>query len=129
MSPAEQAKSAVPAKSTAETSYGLEDVIQATKPQSAEEEARAKDYFREFLEQVVKPGQLISKDVEENIKFRIAQIDQKLSAQLNEIMHEPEFQRLEGTWRGLHYLVDQTKTGEQLKLRVLNVSKRELFKD
>jgi type VI secretion system protein ImpC len=44
-------------------------------------------------------------------------------------MHKPEFQKLEGTWRGLHYLVDKSETGEALKIRVLNCSKRELFKD
>src|SRR5215475_5970260 len=82
-----------------------------------------------LLGQVVKPGQVISKDVEENIKFWIAQLDKKLSLQLNEIMHTPEFQKLEGTWRGLHYLVHQSETGEQLKIRVLNASKKDLFKD
>src|SRR5262249_33965199 len=70
-----------------------------------------------------------SKDVEKNIKYWIAQIDQKLSGQLNEIMHHPDFQKLEGSWRGLKYLVDQSETGENLKLRVLNVSKRDLAKD
>src|SRR5262249_3941898 len=74
-------------------------------------------------------GQVIKKDVEANIKFWISEIDRKLSSQLNEVMHHPEFQRLEGTWRGLHYLVHQSETGENLKIRVLNVTKRELFKD
>jgi type VI secretion system ImpC/EvpB family protein len=59
----------------------------------------------------------------------IAAIDARLSAQLNEVMHHPDFQRLEGTWRGLHYLVHQSETGENLKIRVLNVTKDELFKD
>src|SRR5262249_45132870 len=83
----------------------------------------------EFLRKVVQPGQVISKDVETNIKFWITEIDKKLSAQTSEIMHQTEFQKLESTWRGLHYLVDKTETGESLKLRVLNVSKRDLFKD
>ena len=48
---------------------------------------------------------MVSKDVETNIKAWIGEIDKKLSAQLNEIMHDPEFQKLESTWRGLHYLV------------------------
>jgi type VI secretion system protein ImpC len=56
-------------------------------------------------------------------------IDRKLSVQLAEILHHADFQRLEATWRGLHYLVHQTETGENLKIRVLNVSKRELLKD
>src|SRR5204863_1518835 len=48
---------------------------------------------------------------------------------LNEIMHKEEFQKLESTWRGLHYLVHQSETGESLKIRVINVNKRDLFKD
>ena len=54
---------------------------------------------------------------------------QGATAQVNEIMHQPEFQKLESTWRGLHYLVHHAETGENLKVRVLNVSKRDLFKD
>ena len=72
---------------------------------------------------------MISKDVETNVKFWIGEIDKKLSSQLNEILHHEEFQKLESTWRGLHYLVHQTETGEALKIRVLNVTKKDLFKD
>src|SRR5437764_210828 len=72
---------------------------------------------------------VVSKDVETNIKYWIGEIDKKLSSQLNEILHHPEFQKLEATWRGLHYLVHQSETGESLKIRVLNVTKRDLFKD
>jgi type VI secretion system protein ImpC len=107
----------------------LDQVIKATRPQDPSEAARTKTYFRRFLDQVVKPGQVVSKDVEANIKHWIGQIDKTLSLQLNEVLHHPDFQRLEGTWRGLHYLVHQTETGEGLKIRVLNVTKRELFKD
>ena len=71
----------------------------------------------------------VSTDVEANIKAWINEIDRKLSAQLNEILHDPDFQKLESTWRGLYYLVSQTETSESLKIRVLNVSKRELGKD
>jgi type VI secretion system protein ImpC len=60
---------------------------------------------------------------------RIRAIDRQMSAQLSEIMHAPEFQKLEGTWRGLHYLVHQSETGESLQLTVLNVTKRELLED
>jgi type VI secretion system protein ImpC len=107
----------------------LDQVIKATRPQDNSEAARTKTYFRRFLDQVVKPGQVVSKDVEANVKHWIGQIDNTLSAQLNEVLHHPDFQRLEGTWRGLHYLVHQSETGESLKIRVLNVTKRELFKD
>jgi type VI secretion system protein ImpC len=107
----------------------LDQVIQATRPQSEKEADRAKGYFKQFLEGVVKPGQVVSKDVETNIKYWVGEIDKKLSSQLNEIMHHPDFQKLEGTWRGLHYLVHQSETGETLKIRVLNVKKQELSKD
>src|SRR5215216_1725803 len=117
------------AAQTAEAPGLLDQVIQATRPQDAKEADRARGYFRQFLEGVVKPGQVVSKDVETNIKYWVGEIDKKLSAQLNEVMHHPDFQRLEGTWQGLHYLVHQSETGESLKIRVLNVKKQELFKD
>jgi type VI secretion system protein ImpC len=59
----------------------------------------------------------------------VAEVDRRLSAQLNEIMHHMAFQGLEGTWRGLHYLVMQTETGERLKLRLLNCSKDDVLRD
>src|SRR5262245_7403655 len=107
----------------------LDQVIKATRPQDTSESQRTKTYFRRFLDQVVKPGQVVSKDDESNIKHWIKEIDNSLSVQLNEVLHHPDFQKLEGTWRGLHYLVHQTETGEAMKIRVLNVTKRELFKD
>src|SRR5947209_2311499 len=90
---------------------------------------RGSDALSQFLGQIVKPGQVVSKDVETNIKFWIGEIDKKLTAQLNEVMHDPGFQKLEGTWRGLNYLIMNSETGEQLKIRVMNVTKRELEKD
>jgi type VI secretion system protein ImpC len=63
------------------------------------------------------------------IDARIAQIDDILSAQLNDVLHDPEFQRLEAAWRGLHYLVFRTQISPRLKVRVLNVSKRDLSRD
>jgi type VI secretion system protein ImpC len=117
------------ATQTAEAPSLLSDVIAATRPQDAHEADRAKQCLKRFLDQVVKPGQVVSKDVETNVKHWIAEIDRKLSAQLNEVMHCPEFQKLEGTWRGMHYLVHQSETGEQLKIRALNATKQELQKD
>ena len=114
---------------TSEAPGLLDQIIASTRPQSSQEADAAKDYFKQFLDRVVQPGQVVSKDVETNIKHWIASIDDKLSSQLNEVMHAPEFQALEGSWRGLHYLVQQSETGENLKIRVLNASKRELFKD
>jgi type VI secretion system protein ImpC len=124
----EQAQAAAET-TTQEAPSLLDQVIQATRPQDNKEAERARGYFKQFLESAVKPGMVVSKDVETNVKYWIGEIDKKLSAQLNEIMHHPDFQKLEGTWRGLKYLVDQSETGTSLKIRVLNVSKRDLLKD
>ena len=59
----------------------------------------------------------------------IARIDQKLSAQMNEIIHAPEFQQIESAWRGLNYLVFNSETDANLKIRVMNVSKNELYRN
>ncbi|MDZ4820081.1 MAG: type VI secretion system contractile sheath large subunit [Planctomycetota bacterium] len=128
MSSAEQTAASA-ASSTTEELNLLDQIVAATKPQSSQEADRAKTYFQQFLDKVVEPGQVVSKDVETNIKFWIGEIDKKLSTQLNEIMHHEDFQKLESTWRGLHYLVHQSETGQNLKIRVLNVSKKDLLKD
>ncbi len=90
---------------------------------------RAKDMIAEFVQQVMQGQMVISKDMEATINARIAAIDKLLSAQLNEIMHAEEFQKLEGSWRGLHHLVHNSETSTMLKIRVMNVSKKDLLKD
>jgi type VI secretion system protein ImpC len=130
MSSAEQAKTAAAAETTVEGSSLLDQIVQATRPQDDTDIRRAKDNFSEFISQVVKSkGKGISKNVEATVKFWIAELDKKLTSQLNEVLHNKDFQKLESTWRGLHYLVHQSETGEALKIRVLNVTKKELFKD
>ncbi len=89
----------------------------------------AKDIIGEFVKQIMEGQITVSKNMEATINARIAEIDRLISKQLNEVMHHPEFQRLEASWRGLHYLVSKTETSEKLKIRVLNVSKKELLKD
>ncbi len=89
----------------------------------------AKDLITEFVGQIMEGAMVVSKDTETMINARISQIDQLLSEQLNEIMHHPDFQKLEASWRGMHYLVHQSETGEHLKIRVLNASKKDLLKD
>jgi type VI secretion system protein ImpC len=126
---AEEAKASQAAAETTESAGLLDQLIDAARPDDQMARSRTRDAFTQFLDQVVKPGQVVSKDVEANIKAWISQIDKKLSDQLNQIMHNPDFQKLESTWRGLHYLVHQSETGESLKIRVMNVTKRELGKD
>jgi type VI secretion system protein ImpC len=89
----------------------------------------AKDVIGEFVSQIMQGAITVSKDTEAMINARISQIDQLISQQLNEVMHDPEFQKLEASWRGLQYLVQNSETGDQLKIRVMNVSKKDLLKD
>jgi type VI secretion system protein ImpC len=89
----------------------------------------ARDVIGEFVSEIMAGVITVSKDTEAMINARIAQIDKLISKQLNEVMHNPEFQKLEASWRGLHYLVQQSETGEKLKLRIMNVSKKDLLKD
>ena len=95
----------------------------------AASQERGKDIIKEFIGQVLQGEVTVSKDTEAMINARIAQIDHLISLQLNEILHAPAFQKLEGSWRGLKYLLDNTETSTMLKIRVLNVSKKELLKD
>lgn len=90
---------------------------------------RGRDLVKHFVSEVLEGTITMAADTEAMINARIAQIDRLISMQLSEIMHHPEFQRLEASWRGLKYLLDQSETGALLKIKVLNVSKKELLKD
>lgn len=90
---------------------------------------RGKDLIKEFVSQVLEGSLTFSRDSEQSIKNCIDQIDRVLSKQLNAILHHPDFQKLEGSWRGLRYVMNQSETGAMLKIKVLNVSKRELQRD
>jgi type VI secretion system protein ImpC len=90
---------------------------------------RAKDLISEFVNQVLDESMAVSHDTVAMIQTRIAQIDELISKQLNEVIHAPEFQQLEGAWKGLQYLVMNTETGTMLKLRLLNITKKELTDD
>ncbi len=107
----------------------LDEILDNTRALDDEERERNKVYIEQFVRNALESEQVISNDVEAAITTWIAEIDKKLTAQLNEVMHHPDFQKLEGTWRGLHYLVQNSETGESLKIRVLNVAKPELLKD
>ena len=90
---------------------------------------RGRDLVKEFVAQVLDGSMTVAKDAEMMINARIAQIDHLLSLQLNEILHHAQFQKLEGSWRGLKYLMDNSETGVGLKIRVFNVTKKELLRD
>jgi type VI secretion system protein ImpC len=90
---------------------------------------RGKNLVSEFVAQVLDGAMTVSKDAEAMINARIAQIDHLISIQLNEILHNEQFQKLESTWRGLKYLLDQSETSSNLKIKILNSSKKELLRD
>ncbi len=95
----------------------------------APQRERGRDLVKNFVAEVLDGTIQISTDTESMLNARIAEIDRLISSQLNEVMHHPEFQKLESTWRGLKYLLDQSETGTMLKIKVMDVSKKELLKD
>src|SRR6516164_11060611 len=90
---------------------------------------RGKDMVKEFIAQVVAGEMTLSRDADATINARIAQIDHLISLQLNEVLHHPAFQKLEASWRGVKYLLNQTETSSQLKIRVFNATKKEVLRD
>jgi type VI secretion system protein ImpC len=108
----------------------LERIMQEGKLARDEGQAEyAKDLVGEFVNQILDEGMTVSADTITMIQSRIAQIDELMSNQLNEIMHHPDFQKLEATWRGFWYLIYNTETSTTLKVRVLPITKNELLKD
>jgi len=90
---------------------------------------RGKDMVKEFINQVLEGKMTLSRDAEATIGARVAEIDRLVSLQLNEVLHNPAFQKLEATWRGIWHLVTQSETSDMLKIKLLNVPKRDLLRD
>jgi type VI secretion system protein ImpC len=99
------------------------------KPRDEGGRQHARDLMRNFVEQLVDPSSVRSGNAAKAINMRIAVIDEILSKQVDKIIHHPEFQKLESSWRGLHKLVMSSETSDTLKLKVFNASKKELAKD
>ena len=98
------------------------------KPKSDRQKEAIEEGVRTLAEQALSDTALVSDDAVKSIEAIIAELDRKLTEQVNQIIHHPDFQALEGTWRGLHHLVSNTETDETLKIRVLNISKKEVGK-
>ncbi|MGO2076706.1 MAG: type VI secretion system contractile sheath domain-containing protein, partial [Pseudoalteromonas sp.] len=114
-------------ESTSEvTSSLLEQAIGATKQTDA---SRAEELLRTLTEEAMKGTVQWNKNMTVTFNEAIQLIDQKISKQLSVVMHSDEFQKLEGSWRGLHHLVMNSDTSATLKIRVLNMKKKELHKD
>jgi type VI secretion system protein ImpC len=98
------------------------------KPKSDRAKEEVESAVKTLAEYVLKDTSVVSDDAIKSITSIIAQIDKKLTEQVNLILHHEDFQNLEGSWRGLHYMVNNTETDEMLKIKVMNISKKELGK-
>jgi len=98
------------------------------KPKSDRAKEAVESAVTTLAEFVLKDVSKVSDDAVKTIQAIIGEIDRKLTEQVNAIMHHEDFQQLESAWRGLHYLVNNTETDEMLKIRVMNISKKELGK-
>ncbi len=98
------------------------------KPKSDRAKAEVEKAVETLAEYVLKDASFVSDDALNSIQAIIAEIDKKITDQVNLILHHNDFQTLEGSWRGLHYMVNNTETDETLKIRVMNISKKELGK-
>ncbi|WP_370256345.1 type VI secretion system contractile sheath large subunit [Erwinia sp. 198] len=96
------------------------------KPKSEQAKTAVESAVKTLAEQALSSSVTMADDAYKNIAAFIAEIDRKLSEQINLILHHPQFQSLESAWRGLHYLVYNTETDEKLKLRFMDISKDEL---
>jgi type VI secretion system protein ImpC len=124
-----KAQAAEAVATTAEVGL-LDQIVEGARVgKDAAQKERSKDIIRQFVSEVLEGTITVARDTESMINARIAQIDHLLSIQLNEIMHHPDFQRLEATWRGLKYLISNSELTDNLKIRVLNVGKKELLRD
>ncbi|MFL6565442.1 MAG: type VI secretion system contractile sheath large subunit, partial [Burkholderiales bacterium] len=98
------------------------------KPKSEEANEAVQRAVRTLAQQALTDTSVVSDDAVKTIERIIAEIDKKLTEQINKILHHEDFQKLEGAWRGLHYLVNNTETDEMLKIRVMNAPKADLAK-
>ncbi|MEY4564720.1 MAG: EvpB family type secretion protein [Pseudomonadota bacterium] len=127
-----QLDAAVPSSSApAQAQESLLDAIVAKSrvAKTTVEHDRAKDIISELVREVMQGTVVVSNNLSATLDARVAEIDRLLSEQLSEVMHAPEFQKLESSWRGLRYLCQHTTTGETMKIKVFNTTKKELVRD
>ncbi len=121
--------SLLPAGLQLEGGGDLESLLQKEfKPKTTNANTAIQQAVMTLAETALQSTTLISDDAIKSIEAMIAAIDAKLTAQVNEILHHPDFQALEAAWRGLAHLVNNTETDETLKIRVLNISKKDVAK-
>jgi len=127
----QQEKGAAPVQEQAvEQPSLLDDILQATKLKPSDEAySITKKGVEALITQLLEPGREVSKVSQAVLDDMIAEIDRKLSMQVDEIMHHDKFQALESAWRSLKFLVDRTDFRENIKVEILNVNKEDLLDD
>ena len=128
MIPPESAASGAPAAAPAELGEFESLLNKEFKARDVQKQSAVQAAVRTLAQQALASTNLISSDAIKTISGIIAEIDRKMSEQINLIIHHEDYKALEGTWRGLHHLVNNTETDETLKIRVLNISKTDLKK-
>lgn len=130
MSTEEQASGAAEGATTTLEVSEFQDLLNKEfKPKSDRSREAVEGAVKTLAEQLLKDTVVISDDVMSTIQALIAEIDAKMTEQINHILHHEDFQKMEGAWRGLNYLVSNTESDEMLKIRVQNISKKELGKE
>jgi type VI secretion system protein ImpC len=126
----EQQQEVAAQEETVEETSLLESIVQATKLKPKDEAyGMAKRGVEALISQLLEPGRVVPKISKAVVDDMIAEIDKKLSLQLDAVLHHPEVQKLESAWRSLRFLVDRTDFRENTKLEILNVSKEDLLED
>ena len=125
MSEVQSQTAAAAATATAESSL-LDQAITATKQT---ERNQAQELLKTLTEEALKGTVTYSKNLTVTFNKAISLLDEQMSKQLAAVLHHPQFTKLEGSWRGLHHLVMNSETGTQLKIKMMNVSKKDLARD
>ncbi|MDB6079793.1 MAG: type secretion protein EvpB/VC family [Akkermansiaceae bacterium] len=134
MSTGQEAQGKAGATTTTTQGSALErmlGVVDALRPKTDEAKREIQESVTTLFEHILGDYENISKETPEvldKIERVIAEIDRRLTSQLNIILHHSDFQKLEGSWRGLAHLVNGTETSDQLKIKVFNISKKEIYK-
>ncbi|TKS54209.1 type VI secretion system contractile sheath large subunit [Luteimonas yindakuii] len=125
-----EALAASAATPTIEVDGLLDQIVEQSKVAKTDvEHRRAKDIISELAREVMEGTVVVSENLSLTLDARVAELDRMISEQLSAVMHAPEFQQLESTWRGLHYLCQQTSTGPMIKVKVLNAPKKDIVRD
>jgi type VI secretion system protein ImpC len=126
----EKEQTVSPEEQTAEAPSLLDEIVTATRLKPKDEAySLAKKGVEALIAQLVEPGRKVEKVSKATVDEMIAEIDKKLSLQVDAVIHHPEFQKMESSWRSLNFLVDKTDFRENIRLELLNVSKEDLLED